>query len=87
LTIRNGGESTLRTRVYGSPGYRLIAKIFYNGGEIYDRWLEFPRDLAPGETTTVELPGTLGSGTLALYHAMEGIPMLAPEAWARVAIQ
>ena len=87
LTIRNDGQSTLRTRVYGFPGYRLIAKIFYNGGEIYDRWLEFPCDLAPGETTTVELPGTLGSGTLALYHAMEGIPMLAPEAWARVAIQ
>ena len=87
LTIRNDGQSTLHTRVYGFPGYRLIAKIFYNGGEIYDRWLEFPCDLAPGETTTVELPGTLGSGTLALYHAMEGIPMLAPEAWARVAIQ
>jgi len=87
LTIRNDGQSTLRTREYGFPGYRLIAKIFYNGGEIYDRWLEFPCDLAPGETTTVELPGTLGSGTLALYHAMEGIPMLAPEAWARVAIQ
>jgi len=77
LTIRNIGDVTLRARAYGEPGYHLIA----NG-----RWLDLPRDLAPGETATIELPKELRGRTMTLMHAMQGIPMVEPEAWARVAV-
>ncbi|HEX8152317.1 MAG TPA: glycosyltransferase family 4 protein, partial [Thermoanaerobaculia bacterium] len=48
LTIRNAGDSTLRTRTYGEPGYRLIAILFDDDRVVQDRWLELPRDVAPG---------------------------------------
>jgi hypothetical protein len=83
LELRNSGEATLRTREYGQPGYRLIVKLFDEATEIYDRWVELPRDLVAGERTTIILP-VRGRGTLALYHAIEGVPMLEPEAFARV---
>src|SRR5438067_3836387 len=72
LHIRNVGDFTLRTRVYGQPSYRLIAKLFDGANEIADRWLELPRDLAPGEETTLAIPHRRGA-TLRLYHAIEGI--------------
>ena len=78
LTIRNIGDTVLRARAYGEPGYQLIA----NG-----HWLDLPRDLAPGETATIELPNELRGTTVTLIHAMQGIPMVEPEAWARVAVQ
>ena len=71
ITLRNTGDFTILTRVYGQPSYRLIAN---------DRWIQLPRDLAPGETATVEVPYRAGA-TLRLYHAIEGVPMLEPEAW------
>jgi glycosyltransferase involved in cell wall biosynthesis len=80
LTLSNRGDFTLRARVYGEPGYRLIAKLFDDGREIADRWIELPRDVAPGEQTTVAIPFRAGA-TLRLYHAIEGIPMLDPEPW------
>jgi hypothetical protein len=82
LELQNSGEATIRTHEYGQPGYRLIVKLFDEGTEIYDRWVELPRDLAAGERTTVTLP-VRGRGTLALYHALEGVPMLEPEAFTR----
>jgi glycosyltransferase involved in cell wall biosynthesis len=85
LELQNTGEATLRTHEYGQPGYRLIVKLFDEATEIYDRWIELPRDLAAGERTTVTLP-VRGRGTLALYHAIEGVPMLEPEAFARAAL-
>ena len=85
LHIRNIGDFTLRTRVYGQPSYRLIAKLFDGANEIADRWLELPRDLAPGEETTLAIPHRRGA-TLRLYHAIEGIPMLEPEAWHAAAL-
>jgi glycosyltransferase involved in cell wall biosynthesis len=85
LTLRNDGDFTLRTRTYGQPGYRLIAKLFDGLTETYDRWVELPCDLEPGRTARVELP-VAARGTLALFHAMEGIPMLEPEAWARASL-
>ncbi len=78
LTIRNAGDTILRARSYGEPGYRLIA----NG-----HWLQLPCDLAPGESADVELPRDLRGTTVTLLHAMQGIPMLEPEAWARVKVQ
>jgi len=80
VTLTNTGDFTIRTRVYGEPGYRLIAKLFENGREIADRWIELPRDVAPGEQATVDVPYRAGA-TLRLYHAIEGIPMLDPEPW------
>jgi len=75
LTIRNVGDGTLKARQYGEPGYRLIA----NG-----HWLDLPRDLAPGETATMDLPPQLRGVPLTLAHAMQGIPIVEPEVWARV---
>jgi hypothetical protein len=80
VTVANRGDFTIRTRVYGEPGYRLIAKLFDGAREIVDRWIEVPRDVAPGEQTTVTVPYRAGT-TLRLYHAIEGIPMLDPEPW------
>lgn len=51
VTVRNSGEYTLRTRTYGIPEIRLVARS--TGG---DRWLALPRDLEPGETATLEFP-------------------------------
>ena len=77
LTIRNIGEATLRAREYGQPGYRLIA----NG-----LWLDLPCDLAPGERATLELPPDLRGMRLELMDGMQGVPLVEPEAWGRVAI-
>jgi glycosyltransferase involved in cell wall biosynthesis len=78
LTIRNAGDSTLYARQYGEPGYRLVA----NG-----RWLELPRDLPPGATASIDLPHDLRGVTLTLVHAMQGVPIVEPEVWARVPVQ
>lgn len=85
ITVRNDGDFVLKTRTYGEPGYRLIVKLFDGAAETYDRWLQVPGDLAPGESVRIALP-VAGSGELALFHAIEGIPMLEPEAWARAAL-
>jgi glycosyltransferase involved in cell wall biosynthesis len=85
ITIRNDGEGTLRARTYGEPGYRLIVKLFDGAAERYDRWVQLPGDLAPGASARIALP-VAGRGTLALFHAIEGIPMLEPEAWARAEV-
>jgi len=72
VTMRNAGDTTLRAKMYGEPGYRLIA----NG-----HWLELLRDLAPGETTTIELPN---EKLVALVHAVQGIPSVDVDPWARL---
>ncbi|HEV2720013.1 MAG TPA: glycosyltransferase family 4 protein [Thermoanaerobaculia bacterium] len=64
VTLRNVGDITLKARVYGQPGYRIIA----------DRWYELPRDLPPGEEVTLAIPRNVR-----LYHALESIPMLDAE--------
>jgi glycosyltransferase involved in cell wall biosynthesis len=86
IELENRGDGPLLTSVYGQPGYRLIVKLFENGIEVYDRWVTLPRDLAVGERTTIELP-VRGRGTLALYHAIEGIPMLEPPPFAQVVLR
>lgn len=85
LTLRNTGDFTILTRVYGQPAYRLIAKLFDADREIESRWMQLPRDLAPGDETTITIPHRAGA-TLRLYHAIEGIPMLEPEAWFAAAL-
>jgi glycosyltransferase involved in cell wall biosynthesis len=80
LVLRNTGDFMLRTRSYGPPGYRLIMLTFEGETVIDDRWIELPRDLYPGEVTEVVLPSV--SGTLRLYHAIDRILIVAPEAFA-----
>jgi len=74
ITLRNAGDTTIRTEVYGEPGYRLIA----NG-----RWLELPRDLAPGQTAVIALP----AGEVVLRHGLQGVPTLETEAWGRAVVR
>lgn len=71
ITVKNVGDATLRTKTYGTPEYRLIA----NG-----QWYSLPRDLAPGETATIDV--WLEPGPLRLYHAIQDVPMLPPEPFA-----
>jgi glycosyltransferase involved in cell wall biosynthesis len=78
ITIRNVGDSTLRARAYGEPGYHIVAD---------GRWIDLPRDLPPGETAIIELPPGLRGRSIGLVHAIQGIPEVEPEAWVRVAIQ
>ena len=67
-TLRNVGTSTIRTRTYGQPELRLVSG---------DKWLAFPCDLHPGETTEIELTGKV-------YIALQGIPFVALEEVPRV---
>ena len=80
IRIRNVGDALLRARSYGQPGYRLIARV----APSYDRWLDLPRDLHPGDEAEIELDAP--HGTLRLCHAIESVPMLEPEPWADAAI-
>jgi hypothetical protein len=73
VTLRNTGDFTICTRLYGQPSYRLIAN---------DRWIELPTDLAPGDEVTIPLP----PGIVRLAHAVQGIPMLEAEPFAEVRI-
>lgn len=85
LTLRNAGDAPIRTRVYGMPGYRLLAKLFEGNAEVADRWIELPRDLAPGETASVTIPFREGT-TLKLRHALESVPMIDAEPWYAAAL-
>jgi len=85
VTLRNIGDFTMLSRVYGQPSYRLIAKLFDGDREIENRWIQLPRDLAPGDETTITVPYKRGA-MLRLYHAIESIPMLEPEAWHAAAL-
>jgi glycosyltransferase involved in cell wall biosynthesis len=80
LVLRNAGDFTLRTRSYGQPGYRLMMLTFDGDTVIDDRWIELPRDLRPGDETEVALPPL--AGTLRLYNAIDGIPIVVPEPFA-----
>ena len=71
LVVKNIGATTIRTRTYGQPEYRLIAQ---------GRWYALPRDLRPGEVAEIDV--RLEPGTVKLYHAIQDIPMLEPEPFA-----
>jgi glycosyltransferase involved in cell wall biosynthesis len=80
LTLRNSGDFTIRTRSYGQPGYRLMMLVFNGGTVIDDRWVELPLDLRPGDTAEVSIQRV--EGTLRLYHAIDGIPIVVAEPFA-----
>ena len=78
ITLRNRGKSVIRTRTYGQPEYRVIAKLFDGEEVIDDCWLALPRDLHPGETAEIDVPFRR-EGEVRLYHALQDVPMLEPE--------
>ncbi len=80
VVLRNSGDFTIRTRSYGQPGYRLMMLLFNGETVIDDRWVELPRDLRPGDTAEVAIPRV--EGTLRLYHAIDGIPIVVAEPFA-----
>ena len=80
IVLTNHGPDTLRTRVYGQPGYRVIIRTHEKGMD-RDRWIELPSDLAPDQELSIPIPSA-ASGKIRLYHALEGIPMLDPEPFA-----
>ena len=82
IVVANAGDATLRARTYGSPGYRLIAKLRRDGMEIADRWLQLEGDLDPGATAKFTWNvGVAGRATLTLEHAAEGLPQLTGHPW------
>jgi hypothetical protein len=86
LVIRNDGSATLRTRTYGEPGYRIIVKLFAREAEVQSRWVELPRDLAPGETTRVALPLAQGITRVRLFHALQSVPVIDETPFAELTI-
>ena len=74
LTLRNDGAGTIRSRVYGEPGYRILIKFFDRGREVSDRWMELPGDLPHGGAVSLEVP--LEGPVLRIYHVLEGIPLV-----------
>ena len=85
IVVRNRGASTLFTRTYGQPEYRLVAKMFDSGRQVEDLWLALPCDLRPGEATTLTLPRRTAFTTLRLHHALQDVPEVDPAPWAEVA--
>ena len=81
LVIRNAGAATIRTRTYGEPEYRLIARVFAGRIVVQDQWLSLPKDLHPGESVEVPFDIRAAGDTLRLYHALQDVPMLEPEPW------
>jgi glycosyltransferase involved in cell wall biosynthesis len=68
ITLRNNGATTLRAGEYGQPAYRAILKF----GDT-DRWIALPKDLHPGESTTIEVQA---ERPITLTNALEGIPIV-----------
>jgi glycosyltransferase involved in cell wall biosynthesis len=75
ITLKNNGTSTVRTRTYGQPEYRLIAQVMHDGRVVDDRWLALPCDVRPGETVTIDYTPR-AEGTLRLYHALQDVPLV-----------
>ena len=77
VRLRNSGDTNLRAAVYGTPGYRTIAKVYAGAREVQNFWISLDSDLHPGDETIlrVKLHG-LDEGELRLHHALEGIPQV-----------
>ncbi len=88
ITVRNVGDAVVRTRTYGEPEYRIVAKLFAGSREVLDRWLSVPGDLAPGATATLTFPvlGRSGRYSLRLYDGLQSIPSVDSKPWAAAEI-
>lgn len=86
IAIRNDGVTTIRTRTYGTPEYRLIATLSDGERHLEGRWLSLPRDLAPGDVAELTFP-RIARGeqlTLRLHHALQDVPSVDHRPWAEV---
>ncbi|MDQ3283767.1 MAG: hypothetical protein M3Q69_20390, partial [Acidobacteriota bacterium] len=83
LTIKNNGP-VIRTRTYGQPEYRLIAKLFDGETEVQNRWLALPGDLHQTQTATLSFARTANGKTLRLYHALQDVPLVDDTPFAEV---
>lgn len=84
IEVTNDGPETIRTRTYGQPEYRMIAKLFGGDVPVQDKWLALPEDLHPGRATAIEFPVARAATSLRVYHALQDVPMLEPEPFAEV---
>ena len=81
LVVRNVGTTTIPTRSYAEPEYRLIARLFDGDRVVQDQWLALPGDLHPGETAEIPFQQRAEATEIRLYHALQDIPMLPSEPW------
>ncbi len=86
LSIRNEGNTTIRSLNWGEPSYRLIVKVLKEGEEVESNWWTLPGDLRQGDVAT--LRGTLrGSGDeVALVHGWVGVPLADDEPFFRAEV-
>jgi glycosyltransferase involved in cell wall biosynthesis len=82
LSLRNESADTLISASYGSPGYRLIVKVFDGHEEVSEEWLTLGVDLHPEQSVTVSVDAAPRGSSVRLFHALQGIPQLEPEAFA-----
>jgi hypothetical protein len=83
ITLRNHGP-VIRTRTYGLPEYRLIAKLLDGEREVQSRWLALPGDLHTMQTATIRFAKTAHANVLRLHHALQDIPLVDDTPFAEV---
>jgi glycosyltransferase involved in cell wall biosynthesis len=87
ITVRNAGD-VIRTRTYGQPEYRLIARLFDGDAVVQDQWLALPRDLDRGESVELAFPRIAKEATtLRLYDALQDVPAVDPDAWETIRVR
>jgi glycosyltransferase involved in cell wall biosynthesis len=82
LSLRNEGPDTLISASYGSPGYRLIVKVFDGWEEVSEEWLPLGSDLHPEQSVAVSVDAPPRGSSVLLFHALQGVPHLEPEPFA-----
>ena len=87
LVVRNVGTTTVKTRTYAEPEYRLVVRLFAGERVVQDQWLPLPKDLQPGESVEIAFTPRAHGDTLRLYHALQDVPMLPPEPWESVRVR
>ncbi|MGA7616953.1 MAG: glycosyltransferase [Thermoanaerobaculia bacterium] len=86
ISVRNEGNASVRSALWGEPGYRLVLKALSGETVLFDRWIALPGDLAPDSVAELELSIPLEAELLTLEHALEGIPTAPAPPFARLEI-
>lgn len=75
IVVRNNGRDSVRSIVFGVPGYRLLVKgVDEKGEELWSEWCSLDRDLGTGEVAEITI--RRDASQLHLFHALHGIPLL-----------
>ena len=61
--------------------------MFDRSSQLQDRWLALPCDLRPGETASIEIDAIGAPDEVRLCHALQGVPMVEVEEWARAELR